>query len=174
MNKDDFYYLGRIQKAYGNKGHVIAFLDVDDPSEYADLKMVFIGIDDDRIPFFLQSFKVHVKKQVVLLFEDSNSIEDASIFEGKEMYLPLDQLPKLHGKKFYYHEITGFRVMDALHGNIGTVKSVLDLPVQSLLQIDHGGKEILIPITDEIILKVDRKKKEIKINAPEGLIEIYL
>jgi 16S rRNA processing protein RimM len=174
MNKDDFYYLGRIQKAYGNKGHVIAFLDVDDPSEYCNLKMVYIGIDDDRIPFFLESFRIHVKKQVVLLFEDTHSIEDAGIFEGKEMYLPLDQLPKLTGKKFYFHEITGFRVTDSIHGDIGTVKSVLDLPVQSLLQIDHCGKEILIPVTDAIILKVDRKKKEIKIKAPEGLIEIYL
>ena len=65
-------------------------------------------------------------------------------------------------------------MIDNQHGNIGKVEYVLDLPQQSLMQIVFGEKEILIPIVDEIVLKVDRRKKEIHILAPEGLIEIYL
>ena len=92
----------------------------------------------------------------------------------KNYNLPVSLLPRLEGNKFYYHEITGFAVIDKNHGNIGLLKSVLDLPRQSLLQIQHGEKEILVPLTDEILLKVDREKKELQIDAPEGLIEIYL
>jgi 16S rRNA processing protein RimM len=50
----------------------------------------------------------------------------------------------------------------------------MDLPLQALLQIAFGEKELLVPLVDEIIVKVDRKKKELHIRAPEGLIDFYL
>jgi 16S rRNA processing protein RimM len=174
MNKDEFYYLGKILKTYGTKGHVLAFLDVDDPSEYRDLKSAFIGIDEDRIPLFILSVDLRPGNQAVLLFEDTSTAEDAEIYPGKALYLPVSRLPKLTGNKFYYHEVTGFQVIDAHHGNIGSLKSVMDIPQQSLLQIQHGNKEILVPLNDDTLVKVDRRKKEIHINAPEGLIDIYL
>ena len=174
MNKDDFYYLGRILKTYGNNGHVLAFIDVDDPTKYQQMESVFIGIDDDRIPFFVTSVELRPKNQVILLFEDTLTAEDAVIFEGRELFLPVSQLPQLQGNKFYYHEVAGFKVIDTKHGEIGYLKSVMDLPRQSLLQIQFGEKEILIPLTDEILLNVDRIKKELQIDAPDGLIEIYL
>jgi len=46
--------------------------------------------------------------------------------------------------------------------------------MQELLQLDHNGKEILLPISDELILEVDRENKILYISAPEGLIELYL
>jgi 16S rRNA processing protein RimM len=90
------------------------------------------------------------------------------------MYKPIAGLPVLKGKHFYYHEIKGFQVVDQNHGNIGVIDDILELPHQSLFQIRHGEKEILIPIVDEIIQKVDRRKKLLLIEAPAGLIEIYL
>jgi 16S rRNA processing protein RimM len=174
MNKDDFFYLGKILKAYGKKGHVLAYFDVDDLTEYRDLDAVFLGIDNDRIPFFIKSVEPRSKNQAVILFEDSDSADDASVFEGKELFLPLSRLPKLKGKKFYYHEVAGFKVIDTKHGDIGFLKSVLDMPQHPLLQIQHGEKEILVPLTDEILQKVDRVRKELHIDSPEGLIEIYL
>jgi 16S rRNA processing protein RimM len=174
MNKDEFYYLGKILKTYGNKGHVLAFLDVDDPLEYQQLEFIYIGVDDDRIPFAIKSVELRPKNQAILLLEDTHTADDAEIYEGKELYLPVSQLPKLQGNKFYYHEIVGFRVIDKTLGDIGIMKSVMDLPRQSLLQIQQGNKEILIPLTDEILLNVDRIKKELLIDAPEGLIDIYL
>ena len=174
MNKDDFYYLGRILKTFGNNGHVLAYLDVDDPGKYQQLESVYIGIDDDRIPFFIKSVELRPKNQAILLFEDTLTAGDAEIYEGKEMYLPVSLLPKLVGNKFYYHEVVGFKVIDKTFGEIGHLKSIMDLPRQSLLQIQYGEKEILVPLTDEILLKVDRAKKELRIKAPDGLIEIYL
>jgi 16S rRNA processing protein RimM len=174
MIKDDFYYLGKILKTYGNKGHLLVLLDVDSPGSYAKIDTVFIGIDNDRIPYFIQEMELRQNKLAVVEFEDVHSIEDAKIFVGRELYLPASMLPTLKGKKFYYHEITGFNVIDEARGNIGCVESVLDLPQQSLMQIRFGDKEILMPIVDKILLKVDRAKKELHIRAPEGLIDIYL
>ncbi len=174
MNQDDFFYLGKILKPIGGKGDLLIILDVDNPSKYQKLESVFIGIGHDRVPFFFKSITLRENNRAVIRFEDVNSTEEADIFRGKELFLPVSMLPQLKGKKFYFHEIKGFNVIDTAHGNIGIVQSVLDLPHQSLLQILFTGKEILIPMTDEVILKIDRRKKEIRIQAPEGLIEIYL
>ena len=54
------------------------------------------------------------------------------------------------------------------------MESVIDLSVNPLLQIMNGSKEVLIPLIDGIVQEVDRKKKTLTINAPAGLIELYL
>lgn len=174
MNKDDFYYLGKIAKPFGSKGQVVAFLDVDEPLHYSKLESVYLDLDGEWVPFLVESVEIQAGKKALLHFEDVKTAEDAAAYTGREMYLLLTSLPPLRGKKFYYHEIKGFSVIDAIHGTIGTLVKVLDLPRQSLLQIKSGDKEILIPIVDEVIMKVDRKKKELHIRAPEGLIDIYL
>jgi len=174
MDKDAFYYLGKVLKTYGNKGHLLILLDVDSPESYEHIDTVFVGVENDRIPYFIKELELKHNKQAMVCFEDIDSMDDARILVGRSLYLPGSMLPALRGKKFYYHEITGFIVMDEKHGNIGHVETVLDLPQQSLMQIRFGEKEILIPMVDEILLKVDRKKKELRIRAPEGLIDIYL
>jgi len=174
MSKDDFFYLGKILKTNGSKGHFLVFLDVDNPARYKKLETIFIGIDNDRIPFTVEEIELRQRNTARILLEDVHSDEDARIYVGREMYLPVSMLPPLKGKKFYFHEITGFRVIDQKHGFIGTINTILDMPQQPLMQVSHGKKEILIPLIDEVLVKIDRKKKEIQVKAPDGLIEIYL
>ncbi len=174
MADQGFYYLGKILKTYGNKGHLLVMLDVDDPGEYMELESVYLDLQGERVPFFIDDFELKHNKKATLRFQDVNSIGDAEIYPGLEMYLPVNQLPPLEGDRFYFHEITGFRVVDRKYGEIGLIEDVLELPHQSLFQIKWGEKEILIPVIDEVIRSVDREKKILEIEAPEGLIEIYL
>ena len=174
MNKDDFYYLGKILKTHGNKGQVLVHLDVDDPETYLELESVYLDLHGERIPFFIASLELKHNRKAVIQFQDFENLEDADSLPGLEMYIPLTNLPSLKGNQFYYHEITGFHVIDQKHGDIGVIEEILELPRQSLFRILHGDKEILVPVVDEIIQKVDRKKKLVMIQVPEGLIEIYL
>ena len=174
MNKDDFYYLGKILKTHGSKGQVLVHLDVDDPETYHKLESVYLDLHGERIPFFIASLELKHNRKAVMKFQDFDTIEDTESLQGLEMYLPITELPSLKGNQFYYHEIIGFQVIDQNHGNIGVIDNILELPHQSLFQIRHGEKEILIPIVDDIIQKVDRRKKLLMIETPAGLIEIYL
>ena len=173
MNKNDFFYLGRIVKAYGKKGELNVVLDTDNPENYKDLKSVFLDLKGNLIPYFIENIQIKNNKAIINL-KDVLTPEIAEMFVNAEIFLPLDQLPKLTGNKFYYHDIIGYSIIDKTYGSIGKVEKVLDLPQQAILQINYKNKEILIPITDEIIKIVDRNNKQIKIEAPEGLIEIYL
>jgi 16S rRNA processing protein RimM len=93
---------------------------------------------------------------------------------GREMFLPASELPALIGKQFYFHEIEGFSVIDMNFGELGVLESVLDLQHQILFQIRYRGKEILVPAVDETIKEIDKENKILRIEAPEGLIDIYL
>jgi 16S rRNA processing protein RimM len=174
MNKNDFYYLGKIAKPFGSKGQVVAFLDVDDPLNYRKLESVYLDLDGEWVPFLIDSIEIQSSRKILLHFEDVDNAQDAAVYTGRELYLPLDDLPPLKGKKFYYHEVRGFSVIDEVKGNIGILVKIMDLPRQALLQIAFGEKELLVPLVDEIIVKVDRKRKELHIRAPEGLIDFYL
>lgn len=178
MNIEECFYLGYTSKVHGKQGELIAKLDVDNPEKYKKLESVLIRVhkqDNVLIPFFLQSAQVLNNGTVKFKIEDIDSIADVKELIGKELYLPLAQLPKLTGNKFYYHEVVGYTVTDEIKGELGTITEVLDYPTQAILEVTHSSKkEILIPITDDVIKNVNREEKQIEVLAPEGLIDLYL
>ena len=172
MNKSECYQLGRITKPFGVKGQVVMFLDVDSPEEYIDMDSAFVDVKGTLVPYFFHIDSLNGNKATVT-FEEI-SAEEALSLVGRELYLPLELLPKLTGNQFYFHEVVGFRVIDDEHGDIGVIQSIIDYPAQPLFQIMKEGVEILIPVIDPIIKKVSREEKIIYISAPNGLIDLYL
>ena len=173
MTKEDCFYLGRLAKTHGIKGEVTLRLDVDDPSAYLNMKYFLLEINKVLTPFFVERIVSNGDKFYVTI-QDIKTVEAASALTGKEVYLPMEMLPKLTGKQFYYHEVKGFMVVDAEKGELGPINDVLEYPTQAILQVFKDQKEILIPILDHVIQKVDRKAKKLYITAPEGLIDMYL
>ena len=174
MQLKDCFYLGKIVKKYSFKGELLVKLDTDEPDSYTNLESVLISHGNNLIPFFLEHCKLHKSDLLRVKFEDINTEEDADSLLKAELYLPLAALPKLTGNKFYYHEVIGFKVIDEHHGMVGAITGVNDTTAQALFEIEHEGKEILLPINDEIIKKVDREQQEITVDAPDGLIDLYL
>jgi 16S rRNA processing protein RimM len=174
MQIQDCYYLGLIAKLHGFKGEVSLFLDVTNPADYQGLDALYLDINGQLTPFFIEGFKLKNKGFAALKFEGIETEEAAKRLVKKKAYLPLEVLPELDQTSFYDHEIIGFSVFDAAHGAIGVVAEVIDMTANPLLQIDFNGTEILVPIFDGLIQKVERKKKELYIKAPEGLIDLYL
>ena len=173
MTKDDCFYLGRIAKTHGIKGEVTIRLDVDDPSAYHDMKYFLLEINKVLTPFFVEKMTCSGDK-VFVKVQDINTVEAASALTGKEVFLPLELLPKLSGKQFYYHEVKGFLLIDEIHGELGPINDVIEYPTQAIIQVFKDKKELLIPILDQVIQKVDRKTKKLYIKAPDGLIDMYL
>lgn len=172
MTIEECYNLGRITKPWGVKGQLVLFLDVDSPEDYLDLDSAFVEIKGQLVPHFFHIDSINGNKAVAT-FEDITP-EQAGALVGHDLYLPLSLLPELTGNQFYFHEVVGFTVVDSVYGDIGTIQQVIDYPAQPLFQIMKNGTEVLIPVIDQVIDKVDRKLKTIFITAPNGLIELYL
>jgi len=174
MQNNDFYYLGKILRTSGNKGQVVVHLDVDEPEKYQNLESVYLDVYGERIPFFITKVELKSRGTAIFSFSDVLSTDEAEEYIGQEMFLPMSSLPKLEGNQFYYHEVEGFSVVDTRFGKLGILQSIIDRHHQALFQIRYGDKEILIPMIDEVIKEIDREKRIILIEAPEGLIEIYI
>lgn len=174
MKKEDCFNLGKITRVFGTKGELTLVLDVDDPNEYLNLKLFYADFDGELIPYFIERLTIKSGTAATIKLMDIDQPKAAQVLVNRLLYLPLEQLPLLNEDQFYYHEIIGYTVIDDTLGQTGTINDVLEFPMQEILQIDHNGKEILLPISDELISKVDRENKILYISAPEGLIELYL
>ena len=174
MRKEDCFYLGNIVSKYSFKGEVLVKLDTDDPEIYENMESVFVSLGNNLVPFFIKRCRLHKSNLLRIDFEEVKSESDADRIMKSGLYLPLTMLPKLTGNKFYYHEIIGFAMIDSVHGDIGIIQSVNDTTAQALFEVEKDGAQLLIPISDDIITKVDRENKRILVTTPEGLVNLYL
>lgn len=174
MNKDQCFQIGRIAKVHGLRGEVNVVLDVDYPEDYEGLEHLFIEQKGRLVPFFLEHFVIQPGNRALAKFEELDTIELVESLVGAEAYLPLTELPKLEDDQYYFHELIGFEVVDETLGLIGPIQIIYDLETQDLLGVIHQGKEVLIPIQDGIITKVDKAAKKVFCQLPEGLLDIYL
>jgi len=174
MRKEDCFYLGKVVSKYSFRGEVLAKIDADEPNLYENMESVFVSIGNNLVPFFIDRCRLHKSALLRIDFEEVKDEVTADRIIGAELYLPLSLLPPLTGDKFYYHEVVGFTLLDSVHGDIGIIESINDSSSQVLFEAKKGDKELLIPITDEIVTKVDRASKTVHVTTPEGLVDLYL
>lgn len=174
MTKEECFYLGRIVSKFSFKGEVLIKLDTDEPESYLEMESVFVEYDNNLVPFFIEKSNLQKSNLLRVKFEEVDSEEDAEDLLKCDLYLPLNMLPELEEDQFYFHEVIGFTVEDVNYGTVGTLTGVNDTTSQALFEIEKDGKEILIPMNDHFLQKVDKKNKKIIVETPEGLIDLYL
>ncbi|MFN4147510.1 MAG: ribosome maturation factor RimM [Runella sp.] len=173
MQHDDCFQLGHITRTHGTKGEVVIYLDVDYPEDYADMESVFVEIKGQLIPYFLRSINIQKGNKAIVKFEEIDSIEAATPLINAALFLPEDTLDTLEEDQFYYHEIIGFNVEDIQKGTLGTVSTVYSMDIQDLIAMNYQNQEVLIPVNEDIVTRVDRQNRILHVNLPEGLLEIY-
>lgn len=175
MRVDDCYQLGYVIKTHGLHGEVSILLDVDFPDAYSTLESVFVATSGSEtlVPFFVEHLTIQQNKARIK-FEEVDTIEQAETLLKAQLYLPLASLPTLENDQYYYHEIIGFTVTDQEQGALGPVLDVYESTGQDMIVMQHQEKEVLIPINDDIVQRVDKAEKLVHVTLPEGLLEVYL
>jgi len=172
MGFDECYQLGTVVKTHGLRGEIVLFLDVDNPELYQEMESVLVDINGKLVPFFIESLQLNGDRAITAL-EDIETIDDAKQLVGKNLFLPLKNLPTLPEGGYYYHQLINF---DFFNGSLllGKVKAVYEMPTGHLISVDHQGTEVLVPAEDAIVKKVDLENQAIHGELPDGLLEIYL
>jgi 16S rRNA processing protein RimM len=174
MRKEDCFYLGKIAKKFSFKGEVLIYLDTDEPELYENMESIFVEFNKNLIPYFIENSSLHKNDFLRVKFEDVDNEEQADEIIGSEVYLPISMLPKLEGNKFYFHEVIGFEIEDKRLGVFGKIVSINDSSAQPLFEVVNGSVEILVPMIDQFLVKIDRENKKVVMDLPEGLVEMYL
>ena len=171
----DHFLLGTIVRTHGVRGDVLAVLDTDSPGRYKAMKEVYVESGGVLKHYPVSKVSISAGQHTATLH--LAGVEDMTAAETllkHKLFLPLSSLPKLRGKKFYFHEVIGFTVVDAQKGALGPITTVYERSDQPVIEFDVNGKSILFPVHDDLIRKIDREEKTFHVELPEGLIEIYL
>ena len=172
MQKEDCFLLGHISRAHGYKGDLVAVFDTDQPERYNKLESVFVEQHGELVPFFISRIDQNSKGHFILTMEDVDATEAQALI-GKNLWLPLNLLPPLSGKNFYFHEVLGFKIIDLDEGFLGTCEDILETAAQPLFKVFSSDREFLIPAVDDIIQEIDRDRREIIVKCPEGLLDLF-
>ncbi|MEM7160921.1 MAG: ribosome maturation factor RimM [Bacteroidota bacterium] len=171
MAFEGHYYIGKVARLYSYKGELYIRLYVKDPEMYLEMESMFLAIEGELVPFFIESIQFGSKGMLRIKFEDVDNEAEAKKLVKKEIFAPNSFLPKEEGE-FHGHEILGFLVVDQKDGELGNVEDVIEHSSNPLIRVDQGEREILIPYQDEFIIEINSSKKRIEVDLPEGLIEM--
>jgi 16S rRNA processing protein RimM len=171
MKKTDLYKVGFIMKPHGLKGEVTVSLDADSPADWSRLKSVFVDINGQFVPHFIEGISVKGDKAFVK-FEDVSSIDEARKLQKHSLFLQKATRPKLQRGDFYNDEITHFAVEDARLGPIGKVVAVEQTNHSRFLIVAHNIKELMIPVNGPFLTGINKSKRIITVNLPEGFLDI--
>ncbi|MBN2862244.1 MAG: 16S rRNA processing protein RimM [Bacteroidales bacterium] len=165
--------LGRITKVHGREGIVTLRLENTFKDNLPDMEAVFLEIEGKPVPFFISESEYMGGHILRLKFEGYESVEKASEFAGCRVFLVSAYLAETPSEK--EEDLSGYRILTPENKLIGTVTGIIRNPGQYHLNVDPGsGKDIMIPFHEDLIVEVDRKKKIIIMDLPEGLAEINL
>jgi 16S rRNA processing protein RimM len=169
MEKDSCFKIGYVAKAHGLKGEVTVI--VTEPVDLESVESVFIELKNTLVPYFIKELSDRGDKAFVK-FEEINTIEQANTIKGGSIYLAKETRPKLKRGEFYDDEVVGFDVEDADLGSLGEVVEVSANGPNKLLVLNYNSKELLIPVNSPFIKSVNKTKKLIKVELPEGFLDI--
>lgn len=169
MIPKNLFKAGYVAKAHGLKGEITINLDrVTIPDEVEE---VFLEFQGQFTNYKAEQFSARPDKAFIKL-DGINTLEAAQNLRGHILYLKIPSRSSADTDEFYEEEIRGFIVDDIELGRIGHAVKVTNLGSNVLLEVIHEGREILIPVNGPFIQKVDKKKRIIKVNLPEGFTDI--
>lgn len=169
IRKEEVFKIGVINKPHGIKGEV-SFTFTDDIFDRVDCDYLILLMDGILVPFFMEEYRFRSDTVALVKFEGIDTAEQARRFTNVEVYFPkkfMDEQEDVTSWNFFI----GFRVEDVHHGYLGEITNVDDTTLNVLFAIEKDGEELLLPAHEEFIISLDREKKVMKVNVPDGLIE---
>ena len=174
MNEpDDLIVVAHIVKTRGLRGEVVADLLTDFPDRFENLKsLTGISAEGGQRSLQIEEQWFHGTR-LVLKFAGFDSIDEAKNLVGYDLAIPANERIELPKDSFYEWELFGSRVETIGGENVGEVKGIMRSGgVEMLSVVDESGRDRLIPMAADIVVEIDKDKKLIRIDPPEGLLKL--
>jgi 16S rRNA processing protein RimM len=169
---DEMVLIGRVARPHGLKGQVVVNPETDFIEErFAPGSRMWTRHGDALEALTVTSAKVQGRRPVVG-FEGFERIEDVERLAGCELRIPESALQTLDEGHYYQHQLAGCEVETVAGERVGVVVKVEGGVGASRLVVENNGGEVLIPFVTAICTEVDVTARRIRIDPPEGLLEL--
>ena len=170
----EYVEIGRFRKPHGLGGEVKGDIDERYWDDVAEIDAFFVEIRGEKTPYFIEYLRG--KGTLIMKFEDIDTKEDASLFTSKSLFLRREDVNLSEeeindtGLEFSYLEGYDLQVEEIV--KVGTIKEVEEYPQQEMATVEQGAKSFLVPLRTAWILSVDKDKKVVLMDLPDGLLDI--
>jgi len=163
--------LGRITKVSGYEGAVTVKLEKIFTENIPQMESVFLEIEGRPVPFFISNLEYSGADILKLWFDGYNSIDKISEFTGCRIFLT--SAPDGDSQKEDDQNLIGYAIFAPENNLLGSISEIISNNGQWLLNVvSLNKKNILIPFHEHFIISIDKKKKIVVMDIPEGLLEI--
>lgn len=169
----EYFIIGKFAAVHGLKGELLLIHELGKKTSLKGLQTIFIEDKKDSfLPWFIESVKIKSEKEIYIKLEGVNTREAAMNLAQKKVWVKEVDFKKFAAKSAPA-SLLGYTIID--HGNpLGEILEVIEQPHQLLCRLEIKAKEVLVPLHEDSLQKVDHKKKLVHVELPEGLLDVYL
>ena len=170
---ENYLSIGKLAATFGVKGEIVLEHHLGEDASLEGVVAIFIEEFTGKfIPYFIAGNKTKSGTEMILSLEGIESPESAKRFLRKKVWLKEEDVKK-RASVTAPISMLGFMVYDNKKP-LSVVLEVIEQPVQILLRIEMEGKEVLVPLNESTLDKIDHKQEKIYVTLPDGLLDIYL
>lgn len=167
---DNYISVGMLKKPHGLSGAFSFILT----RELRSLKKYpthfFLEVRGAYIPYFVAKIDFKDIFGGYINFEDVSQLEQAKTLNKSDLYLDEKTVSTFFKKAAdEYGFLIGYTAYDK-EIELGPIQDILSHPAQILAEININGNAVLIPLVDDLVLDIDKRKKKIIFDVPVGLI----
>lgn len=165
--------LAELVRPRGNRGELLAISQTDVPGRLENLRLAWARLaDGSDVRIEVERAWQH-QEDWVLKFAGVDSIDAADRFRRADVWVPRAERAELPPGEWFLTDLVGCAVVDATSGTVlGEVAGWQQYGGPPLLEVTVSGREVLVPFVPEICPEVDLESRRIRVNLPEGLLEL--
>ncbi|MGZ5134366.1 MAG: ribosome maturation factor RimM [Flavitalea sp.] len=165
--------IGKFVATFGVQGDLILKHHLGKKTGLKGLETLFIEVKkDELLPYFVETIKIKSDDELYVKVEGISSKESARLLVQKQVWLVEEEFHK-HAGKSAPISLLGFHMIQD-DEDLGEILEVIEQPHQLLCRIEWKGKEALIPIHEETLIKIDKKTKKVLVSLPDGLLDVFI
>jgi 16S rRNA processing protein RimM len=108
----------------------------------------------------------------LLAFKGVADREQAQALIGAELFIEKTDLPELEEGTYYWYDLIGLEVYTTEEEYIGRLEKIIETGSNDVYAVKKGTQELLIPALESVVLDIDLEKKRMRVDLPEGLLDI--
>lgn len=171
--KNNCVKIGYVQKPHGINGELVIRFQEEYYETLEEYPVIFLDIDNLLVPYFIteEGLRFKSSESVITRLEWINSDAKAKELCGSSVFVNDDDVIEFEDE-MSTNALVGFDLLGQDIGLIGAIKEVHDYAGNLLLLVDYQGKEVFVPINDDLIVRIDEDQKEIELRIAEGLFDL--
>jgi len=163
-----FLIVGKLGRPHGVWGEILMAVMTDFPERIQPGATFYLG--EEFTPIVLAAVRHH-SKGLLVHFEGIDTREEVETFRNQDLFVSAEDRPPLPEGEYYLHELIGMQVITDEGATIGVLSEMIETGATNVYVIRREGQsDVLIPATDEVILKIDVKNKTMRVHLIEGLL----